>query len=269
MLLHGPDANEVDFLKLPEKMMKGLMIAGALLAVLFSNPSHAWDCNYWSQSSNPKAECYKAPPPPVAPTSTVSNHNTNSNSNSNSNRNYNRQQQQQTQQQLAEAKAISSSTSYAQGGAGGAGGSSDQHQHQEQSADNAGNQQISNYDAARIPVNTAIAGIGMTTAGCRFAEGLGVQTNPAGASVGFSFKDKDCARFQLAQYMYSRGQVQAADIVMCKITLVYDALGTDCLLIVGSVFVAPVAQLPPPSVEYPPGEREKRQTAHGYPNLQK
>lgn len=28
---------------------------------LLSSPAFAWDCNYWSQSKNPKAECYKPP----------------------------------------------------------------------------------------------------------------------------------------------------------------------------------------------------------------
>lgn len=250
--------------------MKCLMILGALLAASFSSSAYAWDCNYWSQSSNPAAECYKTP---VAPAT----HNNNTNKNHN----------------LAISKSIS------QGGAGGAGGSAEQHQgqqeqqqqaeQQQQSADNAGNQQISNYNAPRIPVNTAIAGIGITTAGCRFAEGLGVQTSPAGASVGFSFKDKDCERFAVAQYLYSRGQNAAADRILCKIKTIYDALGADCLTLIA---VQPPA-LPQGQAQvlinttstptgllwgcsngeatctYPPGESERRQKEHGFPKVQK
>lgn len=236
--------------------MKGLMITGALLAALFSSSAMAWDCNYWSQSTNPNKECYKAP----------------------STGNTNKQHQSQQQAQLAEAKAISNSASNSTSSSnaqGGAGGSADQQQQQKQSADNAGNQQISNYNSPRIPVNTAIAGIGMTTAGCRYAEGLGVQTSPAGASIGFSFKDKDCSRFSLAQFLYSRGQNEAGDKVMCKIKLIQDALGADCLIIIAlQQQTIILEQAPPGSLlnvpgVYPPGEAERRQREHGFPRIQK
>ena len=82
-------------------------------------------------------------------------------------------------------------------------------------------------------MNTAMAGYQTTTATCRYAEGLGIQTSPAGTSVGFTFKDHDCERFQLAQYLYSRGQTVAGDTLMCKIKSVHDALGADCMTLVG------------------------------------
>jgi hypothetical protein len=102
-----------------------------------------------------------------------------------------------------------------------------------------GNSYSSVAEAPRIPVATALAGIGVTTAGCRFAEGLGVQTMPAGTSVGLSFKDHDCARFEIAQFLYSRGQDAAGDRVMCQIKDVSDALGKDCLTIIHAAPAVP------------------------------
>lgn len=124
-----------------------------------------------------------------------------------------------------------------------------------------GNSYSTSYDAARIPVTTAAAGIGQTTAGCRFAEGLGVQTMPAGTSVGFSFKDHDCARFQLAQFFYTRGQDIAGDKIMCQIREVSDALGADCPALVHEIQVTQAV--------YPVGERERRQARAQWDQVQK
>jgi hypothetical protein len=121
--------------------------------------------------------------------------------------------------------------------------------------------QTSVYAAPRIPVGTAVASIGITTAGCRFAEGLGVQTMPAGTSLGFSFKDHDCARFQLAQFLYSRGQDIAGDKVLCQITELKDALGADCL--------ADVHQIVATAAVYPAGERERREARAQWDSVQK
>lgn len=90
-----------------------------------------------------------------------------------------------------------------------------------------------NEAASRIPVNTAVAGFQVTTASCRFAEGLGIQTMPAGTSVGLTFKDHDCVRAELAQMLYSRGQNEAGDRIMCQVKEVKAALGDDCLTIIG------------------------------------
>lgn len=88
---------------------------------------------------------------------------------------------------------------------------------------------VTTYQASRIPVNTAVAGMQETTAACWHAEGLGVQTMGAGSSVGFTFKDKDCVRASLAQGFYSRGQFAAGDKLECAIKVVRDALGEGCL----------------------------------------
>lgn len=102
-----------------------------------------------------------------------------------------------------------------------------------------GNSYSSYTAAARVASASAVAGFGITTAGCRFAEGVGVQAIPGGTSVGLSFKDHDCARFEIAQFLYSRGQDSAGDRVMCQIRDVADALGKDCLTII-HVAAAPV-----------------------------
>jgi hypothetical protein len=144
------------------------------------------------------------------------------------------------------------SHSSATGGAGGTSASE---------SDSGGNSYSSYAAASRIPAATALAGIGITTAGCRFAEGLGVQTMPAGTSVGFSFKDHDCARFQLAQFLYSRGQDIAGDKVLCQISELKDALGADCL--------ADVHQIVTTAAVYPAGERERREARAQWDSVQK
>jgi hypothetical protein len=121
--------------------------------------------------------------------------------------------------------------------------------------------QSTTYAAAHIPVATALAGFQQTTAGCRFAEGVGVQATAAGTSVGLTFKDHDCARFELAQFFYSRGQDIAGDKIICQIHEVKDALGADCLALVHEINAT--------TPEYPPGERERRQDARGWDTVQK
>lgn len=91
------------------------------------------------------------------------------------------------------------------------------------------NAQVSTYEASRIPANTALAAMGITTAGCRFAEGVGIQLIPGGTSVGITLKDHDCVRFQIAQFFYSRGNDLAGDHVICQIAEVRKDLGDDCL----------------------------------------
>lgn len=130
-----------------------------------------------------------------------------------------------------------------QGGAGGTGGnggtggtSTSESGSSSQSGASSNGQAITdNYAAAHIPVNTALAGFQTTTAGCRYGEGLGVQLSNAGVSGGLSFKDHDCARLQLAEFFYSRGQDIAGDRVICQIREVQQALGDDCLGLVHEV----------------------------------
>lgn len=121
------------------------------------------------------------------------------------------------------------STSDARGGnaQGGAGGSS--------AAQGGANSDSYTSIAPRAPVSTALAGFQQTTAGCRFAEGLGLQLTSAGTSVGFTFKDHDCVRFELAQFFYSRGQDIAGDRIICAVHEVRQTLGDDCEALVHEI----------------------------------
>jgi hypothetical protein len=112
-------------------------------------------------------------------------------------------------------------------------------------------QSTTNVAAARIPVNTAVAGFQMTSAPCRYAEGLGVQTTPAGGSIGFTFKDHDCMRFHLAEVLYARGQDAAADLLMCGIGEIKKALGPNCIAIIHVQPPAPPIALAPPPAANP------------------
>jgi hypothetical protein len=109
-------------------------------------------------------------------------------------------------------------------------------------ASNAGNAQSTTITSAKNPVNTAVAGIGETTAGCRYHNGGGVQVVGVGLSLGHSSKDKDCERIALAQLMWSRGQDIAGDRIMCKVATVAEALGEDCLALVHELKPAAVTE---------------------------
>lgn len=157
------------------------------------------------------------------------------------------QAQQQSQGQIATG-GNSTSTSAAQGGSSRStvndSGNSRSASLSGAEANNEGNTttiQGDTYRAARIPVNTAIAGFQITTASCRYAEGLGIQAVPAAGSVGLTFKDKDCSRAELAQVFYARGADDAGDKLMCQIKLVREALGDDCLAEVHVLVVTQVA----------------------------
>jgi hypothetical protein len=108
-------------------------------------------------------------------------------------------------------------------------------------ATNAGNTQSTSttYQAQKNPVSTAIAGVGETTAGCRYHNGGGLQLLGVGISVGHSSKDKDCERIALAEYMYAHGKDIAGDQIMCKVTTVAEALGEDCLALVHELKAVP------------------------------
>lgn len=87
----------------------------------------------------------------------------------------------------------------------------------------------------------------MTTAPCRYAEGLGIQTTGVGSSVGFTFKDKDCMKLVLANGFYAQAQFEAGDRIMCSIRTVADILGNQCLSILAAGHVVAAVQ-PAPTV---------------------
>lgn len=96
---------------------------------------------------------------------------------------------------------------------------------------------VSGDEAPRIPVSTAIAGGTNTTASCHYSVGAGGQGTALGLSLGFGRKDKDCERFELAQFLYARGQDVAGDRLMCQISRLKEALGSDCLAMVHQIQV--------------------------------
>lgn len=97
------------------------------------------------------------------------------------------------------------------------------------SSDNAVEIHGDTIEAPRLPVATAIAGGTNTTAGCRYSVGGAGQAAILGLSLGFGRKDRDCERLGLAQYMYDRGNPDAGDVIMCRITELRQAFGAECL----------------------------------------
>jgi hypothetical protein len=219
-------------------MKRKTLIGLAVATALMSSSAYAWDCSYWSQSSNPGGECYK---PPVTAGSTSTNTNSNS----------------------AAANAASSSIAKASATQGQV-----QSQNQSQTAtggnsastsgaNNAGNAQSVSFSGNKPVVSTAIAGIGETTAQCRYHDGAGLQLFVVGASFGKSRADKDCQRYSAAQFFYQHGQPEAGNRLMCTVTVVHEALGDDCLTLIKTVL--------PPAEAYPTGEAERRKEARGFP----
>lgn len=146
---------------------------------------------------------------------------------------------------------------------GGKGGSAKQSQGQQQgqvahggAASSDDSIVIEAAEAPRIPVATAIAGGTNTTASCRYSVGAGGQAAVAGVSIGWGRKDKDCERYELAQFFYRNGNVNAGDILMCQIGALKKAFGSGCLAAVRVQVVAPA---------YPPGEVVRRQERVGFP----
>lgn len=235
-------------------MRRSIIGAALLLAVLSSAQAMACDCTISKNWSRP--EC-KGKTPKGIPTSVLLHAGANANAGASSNATATGTQGQgQTQTQTAQGGAASStaaggnatggaSNSSARGGnaQGGTGGSASASANTDgnATASTAGNttSETSNYAAAKNPVATALAGFQVTTASCRFAEGVGIQTMPAGTSVGLTFKDHDCVRAELAQMLYARGARAAGDKLMCEIKEVHDALGKDCLSIIALVVEAP------------------------------
>lgn len=133
---------------------------------------------------------------------------------------------------------------------------------QQQSANNEGVQQgveiNQNYKQVRQTA-TAIAGTGNTTAGCRYVSGAGGQAPVIGLALNLNFKDKDCERLGLAQYLYGRGLDGAGDRVMCTITELRKTLGEDCLAL---VHVTVVVRVPPSAAEI-----ERRKQERGFPGI--
>lgn len=238
--------------------MKRYLIGAAIAAAMLSTAANACDCTISKNWSNPQC---KGKTPKGIPTTVLLQPSSASSAGAGaSSTSTGTQGQGQTQTNGNNTNASTSaggaggqstSASNAAGGKGGAGGSVSGVAGGSASANADGNStsnaagnsttEVSNYAAARNPVATALAGFQVTTASCRFAEGVGIQTMPAGTSVGLTFKDHDCIRAELAQMLYARGANDAGNKLMCEIKEVKAALGADCLLTI-ALIAAPIAQ---------------------------
>lgn len=80
----------------------------------------------------------------------------------------------------------------------------------------------------RAPVNSAFATPGMTTAGCRFSDAVGISAFIVSGSFSKSRADTDCRLATMADSQYARGNTMAGDKLTCRISYVHAALGDDC-----------------------------------------
>lgn len=146
--------------------------------------AYAWDCSYWSQTTNPSAECYKTPNANTAGTvNNVSSVSTTGSSNSNSSSNQNQHQsehQNQTQTQTAN------------GG----------------DASNAGNTQSVSTNVPRQAPSVAQGSVFVGDCG---AGGNGGGSNTHGSAfLGFAWTPYDCKLLKAAAAYTALGMVDAA-----------------------------------------------------------
>jgi hypothetical protein len=150
-----------------------------IAAVLFCGSAHAWECNYWSQSSNPKGECYVAPKSSDANQTNVA--------------------QTQGQNQLQGQGQTQTAT----GGTGTARSSSSA-----VSTTSQGNSQVSQtYVAANVP------NLGLPTqiiAGCGVSGSVGGANTKGAAILGVGFTTDECYAYIEAQAFWAIGDRQAA-----------------------------------------------------------
>lgn len=174
-----------------------MKIAIILAATLAATSAHAWDCNYWSQSSDPSAECYKAP---AAPAGAKSKANARSSSAARSNATAN-QHQVQTQTQAQRAAATVGDTSATGGNA--QGGESSAALDARQTAVNSNN---TTFREAAIAVQPTP----MMIQGCQVMGQAGGSTTRAAAMLGIGFTPKQCYDYIQAQAYLAIGALQAA-----------------------------------------------------------
>lgn len=198
---------------------------------LLSSPVFAWDCNYWSQSTNPSAECYKPPQAGVSQTQAAKGGKANAKSKS---------------------KSSSQSSSSATGTASAISGDS------AASATNAGVTTEFN-DSSSVPRQTAPAFSGYVepTTSCANARNGGASSPIAGLSLGFSTKDKECDLRETARLFFEMGQPELAVALLCK-SKAAEKLGDTCKFTSQNYDTRP---------EYPPGERERRMRDRGFPGF--
>ena len=202
------------------------MTAFIALTLSILSPAYAWDCTYWSQSTDPTAECYKAPQ--AAGTTSKARASANQRQRQN-------QQQRQRQSQVAKGgnataaggaggtatvgSVAGGSVGDVAGGAGGMGGSTGPISNDSTSAaSNQGNSQSTQFQGDSYPRQTpaALAGFVQPTSTCTAARNGGASSPVAGISFGVSTKDEECDLRETARMFFEMGQAKLGVELLCK-----------------------------------------------------
>lgn len=166
-----------------------------LYSLFICGTAQAWDCNYWSQSTNPSAECYKAPSAPAggnsSATATQNQGQAQSQRQSSNNSNVNKNASASKSSSLSTAKSVSNSAA---------------------SAINGGNTLATstvnsgNYTEAAAVVQPAM----MIIQGCQVQGQAGGSNTRAAGMLGIGFTPKNCYDYMQAQAYLAIGATQAA-----------------------------------------------------------
>lgn len=206
-----------------------MKIAIILAATLAATSAHAWDCSYWSQSTNPAAECYKAPAAPAgAKSKATANARSSSAARSNATAN---QHQVQTQTQAQRAAATVGDTSATGGNA--QGGESSAALDARQTAVNSNN---TTYREAANVIQPAT----MVIQGCQVQGQAGGSNTRAAAMLGIGFTPKSCYDYIQAEAYLAIGDRQAACEILNHTVAAQRAVKNGAVL--------PVCLPPPPPV---------------------
>lgn len=186
-----------------------------LVSFLICGSAQAWDCNYWSQSTNPKAECYKAPSAPAggnsSATATQTQGQQQGQHQSSSNSNVNKNSSASKSSSLSAAKSGSKSNSNAVTGPSYS-NSSALTGPSTSNATNGGNTLATssvnsgNYTEAAGVVQPAM----MIIQGCQVQGQAGGSNTRAAGMLGIGFTPKNCYDYMQAQAYLAIGAIQAA-----------------------------------------------------------
>lgn len=260
-------------------------LAFIALSLAMLAPAYAWDCSYWSQSSDPNAECYKPPAAPGGSTSTSKAHQSQ----------HQRQTQRQRQSQVAKGGNASAVTGPATatvgnvaggsvgpvaGGAGGAGGmatggavgdttaNASNQGNATSDASNQGNSQTTQYQGDSYPRQTpmAVAGFVQPTSTCTAARNGGASSPVAGISFGVSTKDEECDLRETARMFHEMGQAKLAVELLCKSKAAQRLKECGYVDPPPVMMVQPQTNVPKPEIkseQYATKEELKRAVEHG------
>lgn len=181
-----------------------------LYSLFLCGTAQAWDCNYWSQSSNPGAECYKAPQPYGGNTSATATQNQTQQQGqrqSSNNSNVNKNASSSKSSSLSNAKSASSAVtgpSYSNSSALTGPSTS--------SATNGGNTlATSNINSGNlIEAAGVVQPATMIIQGCQVQGQAGGSNTRAAGMLGIGFTPKNCYDYMQAQAYLAIGATQAA-----------------------------------------------------------